>query len=615
MSAENFIKMLAVAFNAKQLYPDPSNIPAFTQAVEKLGELGGLGLIVEVTVEGFCVGSEPIEVEHRAAGRLGQLLFANRVESVGLRAAPTPAEVVEFFDELEIGGDGDGLDVATRVDLAGVSALTLRMREVLEDRQDEEDEHATDRHPDVDALLASNGVQRIADRINSSLTVTDATDDYFSLYLSAYSQLGDDDPAGLERVVQTFVDAFFRLEQVFQVAVFEAAMARRKELPVQQFLDQFSGDEFRALAAQVEDSVLPLLLDYAAAAAEHVGEAADSSGAGGGGEVDSSRRPVATSVGQHLADFLEFDSPHSQAMANISAEIEQLAEDPFEGSKLFAELLLVEGRQERFVRLLRVWAGRSTRAIHQRSFDLALSWLEALASRTDLDPRLVDEAYRQVVTDEVFDILTGEDSPGRAELLEALSARASTRILDALAVEEEPGRRRVLVEVVAEIARVDMRSVVEGLSDPRWYVVRNLATALGRSGRRAAAQPLSRLMDHDDHRVRIEAARALLPCLGDDAVDYLLGALADEHTRVRATVSDLLRTFPDDVAVPALESGVRDQTLSVGSRVAMIEALGARGGAGAQTILSEVAGSKAGFSSSARAIRSAARAALRSSNA
>ena len=615
MSAERFIQLLAVVFNARQLYPDPSNVPAFMQAVSKLGELGGQGLLVEVTVDGFRVGSELIDVEHSAAGRLNQLLFASTVESVGLRAAPTAAELVEFFDELEVGNGDDGLDVATRIDLAGITSLTLRMREVLEDRQDKGAEGDVDRHPDVDALFENNSVQRIAERINASPTVTEANDDFFGLFLNSHSQLGDDDPAGLERVVKTFVDAFFRLEQVFQVAIFEAALARRSKPAIQQFLDQFSADEFQALAAWVEDAALPLLLDYAAAVAEHVGEGADLSGAGGGEEADSSRGAVASSVGQHLADFLEFDSPHSQAMANLSAEIEQLADDPLAGPKLFAELLLVEGRQDRLARLLRVWAGKSTRAIRQRSFDLARSWLEVVSSRTDLDPRLVDEAFRQVVTDEVFDIVIGEDVPGRAELLEALSARASTRILDALAVEEEPGRRRVLVDVVAEIARVDMRSVTTGLSDSRWYVVRNLATALGKSGRRAAAEPLSRLLQHDDHRVRIEAARALLPCVGDDAIDYLLGALADEHTRVRATVSDLLKTFAEDVVVPALESGVRDVTLSVESRVAMIRALGARGGPGAQTILSEVAGSRAGLSSSARAIRSAARTALRSSNA
>ena len=47
MSAENFIKLLAVAFNAKQLYPDPTNVPAFTQSVAKLGELAGQSLLAE----------------------------------------------------------------------------------------------------------------------------------------------------------------------------------------------------------------------------------------------------------------------------------------------------------------------------------------------------------------------------------------------------------------------------------------------------------------------------------------------------------------------------------------------------------------------------------------
>ena len=139
MAAEDFIRLLAVAFNAKQLYVDPSNVTAFTQAIGKLGELANQNLVVGVTVEGFRAGSDHIEVEHGAAVRLSQLLFASKVESLALTAAPTPAEVIEFFNEIEAEAtEEDDLDLATRLDLVGISALRLRMRDVLEDRGETE---------------------------------------------------------------------------------------------------------------------------------------------------------------------------------------------------------------------------------------------------------------------------------------------------------------------------------------------------------------------------------------------------------------------------------------------------------------------------------------------
>ncbi len=612
MSAEDFVKLLSVAYNAKHLYPDPKTVPSFIQAVEKLGVLGGTGLAVEVTVDGFRVGSEVLETSHGAAIRLNQLLFSKQIASLALVGAPTADEVLEFFNEVDAPGDPGGLDLATRVDLSRVTAFRLKTREALEDREEDDEAEQAARHPDVEELFDGESVQRIAEHISGTETLGEASDLFFDLYLNAYSHVGEEDRAGLEKVVQTFVDAFFQLEAVIQVAIFEAAIAQRAEPEIEMFLGQFSSEEFAGLAAQVEDAVMPLLLEYASAVAEHVGADREIAFGGGESEVDDNRDAVASSVGHHLAEFLGADSWHSQAIERIQTEVGQLEHDPLEGPRLFAELLKVEGRPDRTARLLRVWASRSTRAIREKSFGVALSWLDVVASRTDLDARLVDEAYRQVVTDEVFELVTGEDIPGRAELLEALSARASDRLFDALAVEEDPGRRRALVDLVADIARVDLGSVVEGLADPRWYVVRNLATALGKSGRRAAGEPLVQLMKHEDHRVRIEATRALIPCLGNESVDYLMVALSDEHTRVRATAAELLKTFPDEAVVPALESGLKDESLGLEARLAIIKALGIRDGSEAQEILSRIAKSKTGLSSSARALRSAARSELRS---
>ena len=113
-------------------------------------------------------------------------------------------------------------------------------------------------------------------------------------------------------------------------------------------------------------------------------------------------------------------------------------------------------------------------------------------------------------------------------------------------------------------------------------------------------------------RVRIEALRSLVPCLGNGALGHLVAALADDHVRVRAAASALLSSLEDELVVPALNSALLNETLSVEVRVAVIETLGRRTTESALTALRTVAGSKARFSSSARTLRSAARQALRS---
>jgi HEAT repeat protein len=230
----------------------------------------------------------------------------------------------------------------------------------------------------------------------------------------------------------------------------------------------------------------------------------------------------------------------------------------------------------------------------------------------------MNSAFTDAASDEVLAILTG-DGPDdgadqRRDLFAMLSRRAGGRVLEQLAIEEDAGRRRMLIDLVTEIARIDIRSVLPGLSDPRWFVVRNVVIALGRSARKGAGNSLVRVVDHEDHRVRIEALRALIPCLGIGALDYLVAALADDHIRVRAAASDLLGTLDEELVVPALSSALRNETLALEVRMAVIDALSSHRTESAQSALRSIAESKTRFSPSARTLRSAARDALRSTN-
>jgi hypothetical protein len=616
MGADKLVQALSVAWGGVQLYPDPAAVPAFVQAVDTIGEFANSSVVLTVGVDGFEVGSEVVPTAHGAADRLVQALFAHRVESLKVQAAPTPEEIINFFETVaEDAKEGD-LDLPTRLELSGLTAIRIRCHDLLEDRDDDEEDPtpAVERDPEVQALFEADSVQRLAERIMEAESPEAAAVEFVEIFRRSYEKVTDGDPAGLERVVQSFVDAFFRLDHDVRGPIFGSIVDLREEPAFQNFLDQLSADEMEELAAEVDNSALSLLIEYARVVTEMQGR-----DPGLVAKVMGSDRALEArgTVGTHLAEFLSADATHAASAETIAAEVAALDDHSRLGWAVLSDLFAIEERNERLRRMLRIWVAKMNGALKSKAFSDAIAWLDVVR-QTELDPRLVDEAYNHLASDENLKILTtgeADDSDLRDELLQELSHRAGDRVLERLAAEEDPGRRHLLVDVVTEIARVDLRSVLLGLNDPRWFVVRNLTIALGKSGRKAAAGPLADLSDHEDHRVRMEALRALLLCLGPASVDHLVAGLADDHPRVQSAAAYLLATLDDEQVIPALGAVLRDEGASIQARVAAIQALGRRSNQTGDELLREVAETRVRFSQSARALRSAARTALRSGHA
>ncbi len=609
-----------MAWGGVQLYPDPAVVPAFVQAVETVGEFAAQRLEITVGVDGFEYESELVETSHGAANRLVQALFAKQVASLSVASPPSPEEMIRFFAMVEQESVDLELDLPTRLGAEGLTAIRVRCHELLEDRLEDEEDGAADieRHPEVQSLFDRDSVQRVAERIMASSSPDVAAAEFVDTYRSAYEQVGAGDPAGLERVVQTFVDAFFRLDHSHRPITFEAIINCRGEAPFQNFLDQLSADELAELAGLVEHSALPLLVEYARVVSEMQGsDPGLVAKVMGDQEAGDARGVVAGTIGVHLAEFLSADATEAASFETIAAEVAGLPEGPPVGWTVLADLFAIEHRDDRIQRLLRIWVAKLGGAIKSGSLADAIEWA-GIVRDLELDSRLVDEAYGLVASDAVLEVLTdsGSDHPElRDQLLQELSSRAGDRVLEQLATEDDPGRRHMLIDIVTEIARVDLSSVLPGLSDPRWYVVRNLTIARGKSGRKAAAGSLARITDHEDHRVRIEVLRALLLCLGPAAVDHLVGGLADAHERVRAAAMYLLSTLDDDRVVPALSAALRDEGWPTDARVAAVQALGRRSDDTADELLRQMAEARVRFSQSARVLRAAAREALRSGHA
>lgn len=125
--------------------------------------------------------------------------------------------------------------------------------------------------------------------------------------------------------------------------------------------------------------------------------------------------------------------------------------------------------------------------------------------------------------------------PDRSLLLELLS-RAGETIVDILVKQlieaTDAAARRAYFD---SIVGLDLGGTLlfEHLRDPRWYVVRNAAALLGEMGVEQSDSAMLPLLRHDDDRIRVAAARALVRLATAKAINGLHVAIDDSNTEVR----------------------------------------------------------------------------------
>ena len=138
---------------------------------------------------------------------------------------PDPDEVIRFFTLLEDRSSYQDLDLPGRLQEAEIAAIRVRVHDPLEDRDDDEVDRepgGIERHPEVQALFERDSVRTLAGQVAETGSPQLAAVEFVELYRAAYGQVADGDTSGLERVVQTFVDAFFQLDHEYRAVVFES---------------------------------------------------------------------------------------------------------------------------------------------------------------------------------------------------------------------------------------------------------------------------------------------------------------------------------------------------------------------------------------------------------
>jgi hypothetical protein len=182
------------------------------------------------------------------------------------------------------------------------------------------------------------------------------------------------------------------------------------------------------------------------------------------------------------------------------------------------ELLAREKDAAEFLALLEDIRKYLPNIISRKEFELLETVLGALSSireNASEDGRAeVRRTIEGVDFGHIVDLyLTREISAGDSGripvFLAAFSEGAVQAVLDRLLMEPDASRRKLLLSLAAGMGAAAVPAILEKLSHPRWYFVRNLCFILGEIGARGAAQGLVRVLDHPDLRVKREVIIAL----------------------------------------------------------------------------------------------------------
>ncbi len=317
-----------------------------------------------------------------------------------------------------------------------------------------------------------------------------------------------------------------------------------------------------------------------------------------------------------------FDSVDAEA-ADVALRAKVLAQLPdgyggsILGTRVFRDLIRVEHRSSRFLRLLRIWSGKIAAEVWAGDYEAAGLWMRALIEAPVFPEefaQLVAEAMRDMSRDSLFEeLVTGlisADTPDSAgPLLASWGEPLIEYLVSQITVDEPVVTRRSVVELLGMAGRGDVRHLTARLADPRWFVVRSVVTAIGKAGRVSALPALEAVAKYEDDRVRVEVLRAVGALTPDGASSGALEALGDSSPKVRQAAISLLRASSADSVVTGIVEVLEAGTGSSKDGIRLVEIIAERRGPHVREALERLTVRKLSGGVS-RSVRAAARDAL-----
>jgi HEAT repeat protein len=166
------------------------------------------------------------------------------------------------------------------------------------------------------------------------------------------------------------------------------------------------------------------------------------------------------------------------------------------------------------------------------------------------------------------------------ELMQIFGLPSLAGICELLGRVEKLKMRKVIVEVLVELGKEDPKVFAPFLSDPRWYLVRNVVLVLSLLGSPVALELIVGLISHKEARIRKEVLGFLERSPDPKAKSYLLKYLRDESSALRIRALHILARERQPFALKAalaLTEAYDFRTKEIAEKKAVYEVIGELG--------------------------------------
>lgn len=593
---------LGIAWGVYELYPNPVKQQAFLSAAARLEVLQGTSITYEIGAGSVACDGEELTIERGGTQRLTLRLFIHEVEWLELADVPTPSDLAAFFgllasDEHSMREEG-GIAGHLRKQEVWSVAVTQRglLTEIVdnawEERIEEGSSDESSSESGTEHLLrmmaagasAAEVVGGLVDKTNGDpATMAQSFAEAYRVVYPSPEQTGVEDsvpdmlqayrhaPRG-RSPIETFVEAFFLLPVEAQSSILDDFLDHRTEGMHALLLDQFAGAELAQLAPHLTPETYEKLKEYAREVVEsEVGSAEELLPfVSAARDVKSARLGTADRIRQMIDGIGGLGGATGGLAGQLRAELAALEEH---STYALRNLFEVEDRPDRFDLLVHGWTRRISGEVQAGRLERALSLVEAGTSEIDVPPskrRTVENGLVELLRSDYAVFHDAAQEPEQraalAEVLAGFGEPAATHLMERLSIEEDPATRRVLISLLVVVGSSFSDPIARFFKDPAWYVVRNAVSIAGKIGGRKWVPYLKPLLDHADHRVVIEAMRALTPLSPDEAVPGLVKGLAHDNERVRESAYLLLQASSSPRCLPELTSALTDPAMDLARR-------------------------------------------------
>jgi hypothetical protein len=147
-----------------------------------------------------------------------------------------------------------------------------------------------------------------------------------------------------------------------------------------------------------------------------------------------------------------------------------------------------------------------------------------------------DAARLEIITD-ILERATGSMADEIERYMKHLSPESIPDLIDILGRLESRRGRRVMCNVLIDLAKGRIDQFLPYLKDERWYLVRNVLTIMGQMKASSSIKHIRPLVSHPEIRVRREALTALSLIGEREAVEALVASLKDSDARIRVSAA------------------------------------------------------------------------------